>query len=110
MLTPNPEFSGKRLGVTFVDGEARTQYLEKAKEFSEVFGYEVVPFTGAPTWEEIPDPMVSAGEHAPWAEEESHRKLPAETPLNRPEGQLKPRRVKDEIAEDKAFSRAVPNV
>lgn len=106
--TPNPEFTGRRLGVTFVDGEGRTTYIEKAKEFCEVYDYTVVPYTGAPSWDQPVSYDEETGERPAW-EEESNPKVTLEAPLERPEGQLKPRKVKDEIAEEKAFSRAVPS-
>ncbi len=111
-MTPNPEFAGKRLGVTFVDGEARTRDIIRAKEFSEIYGYEVVPFPDAPTWEELDDPMgLGPGAVRPeWEDEEASAKRPQEVPLNRPEGQLKPRKVKDEIAGEKAFSKAIQEI
>lgn len=38
---PNEEFEGRRLGVRFYNGQAKTIYPEKAKYFSEVLGYKV---------------------------------------------------------------------
>jgi hypothetical protein len=50
--TPNRSFSGKRLGVTFVDGEATftAKTHEIAKRFDEEFGYEVILPTGYKRW------------------------------------------------------------
>jgi hypothetical protein len=42
ILTPNPEFRGKRLGTFFQDGEARVTDVDKAREFDLWYGYEVI--------------------------------------------------------------------
>ena len=105
--TPDPEFSGKRLFVTFIDGEARTQYMDKAREFSEIYNYEVIPYTGAPTWDVVPEVSETPGARAEWQEESSSLRMVKEKPLGRPEGQMKPRMVKDEINEDRAFRKAI---
>lgn len=51
--TPNPNFTGQRLGVTFVNGEGRTRYIERAKRLSEEFGYNVILPANVEPWEEI---------------------------------------------------------
>lgn len=53
---PNTQYSGKRLGVTFVEGEGRTKSREKAIRFSDVYGYDVMRPTGTEGWEIPHDP------------------------------------------------------
>ncbi len=50
--TPNPEFAGKRLGVTFIDGEAKfaAKTDDLARRFDEEFGYEVTLPSGHKRW------------------------------------------------------------
>lgn len=62
ILTPNSEFSGRRLvssgaPVTFVNGEGRTVNRDVAQELDESFGYDVVLPIGAEPWTlaETPD-------------------------------------------------------
>lgn len=50
---PNLLFTGERLGVTFHRGMGRTKYVERAKRFSEEFGYRVIPSKGAERWIEV---------------------------------------------------------
>lgn len=50
IITPNHEFSGKRLGVVFVEGTGRTKYEEKARVFDETFGYDVRLGHGMKPW------------------------------------------------------------
>lgn len=108
VVTPEPEFQGSRLGVPFIKGEGRTEYIEKAREFSELYNYEVTPYSGAPAWPEpAANPDIQQGVRPEWVIEGSP-KTARETPLNRPEGQLKPRKVVDEMRDEKAaFGKAV---
>lgn len=45
--TANKAWSGKRLGVAFVEGEGWTDDREKAREFAETYGYTVILGIGA---------------------------------------------------------------
>ena len=86
VVVPNPEFSGKRLGVTFIEGEARTTDILKAREFSDIFDYEVTPFASAPTWHVAPE--APTGARPEWSKENSP-KTALETALAEvPQGQF----------------------
>lgn len=84
VVVPNPEFSGKRLGVTFIEGEARTTDILRAREFSEVLGYEVTPYTGAPTWEGSKEP--TRGNMPEWKPESSPKTAIETAEAARPQG------------------------
>jgi hypothetical protein len=107
-MTPNPEYAGKRLGVRFEEGEGRTMDILKAFEFSEIYGYDVVAPTGAERWEATLGMNKSAGERAEWSTEGPPKTALEEANAARPVGQfVTPRKVKDEIAEEKAFKKAI---
>lgn len=86
VVVPNPEFSGKRLGVTFIEGEARTTDILRAREFSEVLGYTVTPFAGAPAWTEATEPPT--GGRPEWAHENSPKTAIESAEARAPQGQF----------------------
>lgn len=49
----NTDFSRKLLGVTFHNGVGRTKYEERARQFSEVYEYEVQLPWGYEPWVEV---------------------------------------------------------
>lgn len=57
-LKTGQAFSGTRQRVTFTQGEARTDSEDKARLFSEVYGYDVMLPTGHPGWEIEEDPTM----------------------------------------------------
>ena len=69
--TSNREFSGKRLGVTFIEGEGRTRDPYKAMIFDEVYGYEIILPPGHPGWELTPDPASLVVHGREWSREGS---------------------------------------
>ena len=107
VMTPNPEWAGKRLGVRFEEGEGRTMDILKAFEFSEIYGYDVIGPTGSERWEATVAMDMSAGERPEWSTESAPKTALEEAIAAKPTGQFKTRRVKDEIGEQKAFVRAI---
>lgn len=51
--TPNPFFSGTRLGITFINGVGRTKFKERAQRLSEEFGYNVYLPKNFKAWKEV---------------------------------------------------------
>lgn len=49
--TPNRGFTGRRLGVPFLDGVGYTPDIWTARRLSEEFGYDVIGYTGSERWE-----------------------------------------------------------
>lgn len=74
IVTPSAEwepqfrYNGYAMNTRFKDGVARTTSQYKAQVFDEQYGYEVIPYEGAPTWHNIPDPTLPKGDDSDWSD------------------------------------------
>jgi hypothetical protein len=75
--TPNREFTGKRLGVTFLDGVGYTPDIWTARRLSDEFNYDVIGYTGAERWDEAtPEPEVKPSRPAAKSMKEALAAMP----------------------------------
>lgn len=78
--TPNREWSGKRCGVTFVEGEGWTDDEAVARELDETYGYTVILGAGAKKWETAAPPEKLVVHKAPYKDQSA---TPAQRAKNR---------------------------
>lgn len=86
--TKNKEFTGKREGVTFIDGEGETPDIWMARQFDQYYGYDVVGYTGSERWGEQVDAEATTGKTLPEHKNRTAYKTMADALANLPKGQF----------------------
>jgi hypothetical protein len=86
--TPNREFSGKREGVTFIDGVGQTADIWTARLFDQYYGYDVIGYTGSERWGEQIEPSAATGKELPEHKNRTAFKSMADAIANLPKGQF----------------------